>query len=826
MHFKQYIATPRISPRLFSSPYIRGAKKQYILFTGTNITPSLTYVENSALISTSVQCSKSNQPYPPRDWSGNAKQFLEKSQPPPLPPFNPIRPKEIRWSIQVLDERLSRLEGSEDLRKTASDIILKGKALKKAIQDFRAAIRSEKISRCTNDAMKVAFEENGVDGVDRLLLSSFIEFAQDYLNEEDLEAFSSLRQLTDLRYPGDWHPAARALQRKIIMHVGPTNSGKTYNALKRLEEAKSGIYCGPLRLLAHEIYERMNMKGIPCNLITGEERKELPGEVPLTASTVEMANLNDVLDVAVVDEIQMISDPHRGWAWTQALLGLQAKELHLCGETAAVPLVKAICATLDEEVEVRTYERLTPLTILDRSLNSNFRNITKGDCVVTFSRKNIFAVKQAIEEETGYRCAVAYGGLPPETRSMQARLFNDSTSGYNILVASDAVGMGLNLNIKRIIFETLQKFDGKKTSLIPVPQIKQIAGRAGRFSTAHGVGEVTTLDQSDLKLLHNAMAAPVKDLESGGLQPKVEQVELFSQQLTHTPTFSELLDKFEMMSRVDGLYFLCNYGDLKIIADMIENHQMDLIDRYNFSTAPVNTSDPLVMAYLNKFASMYSKQEVCLLESLVRVPETHATTNERLKELESAHRVVMIYMWLSFRYPGTFSSVKAAEEIKNKLEDLILQSLHTIRFTRVRRRGISYDYDSYNNSETFSSQRNPKHMVFDSTRRSPPRGYQADTQYNVAQNSVVRRSLGGGKSGSFRRIESPQKGQKFYAEFHANQKSISKSSHDGGHIKSSNNLIKPIILNRSINESDHSSRNTNEAKVSIDNNVQRKSNIA
>ncbi|CAJ0746538.1 12596_t:CDS:2, partial [Entrophospora sp. SA101] len=283
-------------------------------------------------------------------------------------------------------------------------------------------------------------------GVEKTLKSAFLEFSQDYMSNEHKQRYNSLKQLSDLSTPIEWHPEARSMQRKIILHVGPTNSGKTYNALKCLETAKSGIYCGPLRLLANEIFDRMNNNGIPCNLVTGEERKELDGiYVPLTSSTVEMANLNRQLDVAVIDEIQMISDPFRGWAWTQALLGLKAKEIHICGEPAAINLIKSICKSVNEEVEVREYKRLSKLVICDYSLKNNLKGIQKGDCVVTFSRKEIFALKRNIENTTGLRCAVAYGGLPPgistETRTLQAKLFNDPDSEYDVLIASDAVGM-------------------------------------------------------------------------------------------------------------------------------------------------------------------------------------------------------------------------------------------------------------------------------------------------------------------------------------------------------------------------------------------------
>ncbi|CAG8626965.1 3082_t:CDS:2 [Racocetra fulgida] len=294
------------------------------------------------------------------------------------------------------------------------------------------------------------------------------------------------------------------------------------------ENANSGVYCGPLRLLAHEVFDRFNNKGVPCNLVTGEERRELKGiHVPLTSSTIEMVNLQKQVDVAVIDEIQMISDQQRGWAWTQALLGLQAKEIHICGEPSAVPLVRSICQSINEDIEVREYKRLSTLEISPKSLDGDLKKIKKGDCVVTFSRKSIFSLKHEIEAATGLRCAVAYGSLPPETRSQQAKLFNDPNSGFDVLVASDAVGM---------VFESIKKYDGIGIRHIPIPQIKQIAGRAGRFGTENSVGE-----SMDLKYIHQAMEAPHKDLEMAGLQPTMEMVELFAHQLPDVKEFAVLL---------------------------------------------------------------------------------------------------------------------------------------------------------------------------------------------------------------------------------------------------------------------------------------------
>jgi ATP-dependent RNA helicase SUPV3L1/SUV3 len=254
------------------------------------------------------------------------------------------------------------------------------------------------------------------------------------------------KEVADLRYPAEWYPATREIPRTVHLHVGPTNSGKTYHALKRLEEVQSGIYLGPLRLLAHEVYTRLNAKDKDCALITGEEQRMPDGKTPAMYScTVEMAPLNTPFDVAVIDEIQMISHEERGWAWTQAFFGLQAKEIHLCGEARTVPLMRELCALTGDKVHVHEYERLTPLQVQPRSLNGKLGNLEKGDCIVAFSVLGIHALRREIEQKTGKKCAIVYGGLPPETRAQQARLFNDPDNEYDYLVASDAIGMGLNL---------------------------------------------------------------------------------------------------------------------------------------------------------------------------------------------------------------------------------------------------------------------------------------------------------------------------------------------------------------------------------------------
>jgi ATP-dependent RNA helicase SUPV3L1/SUV3 len=157
--------------------------------------------------------------------------------------------------------------------------------------------------------------------------------------------------------------------------------------LNCLKNAKSGIYCSPLRLLAFEIYQTLNSEDIKCSLVTGEEYRYIPESTHIS-STIEMADINQIFDVAIIDEIQMISDLERGCAWTNALLGLVASEIHLCGDSSCVNLIKKICQTNGEELEIKEYKRLNELVFEDSSLRNNWKILKPRDCVIAFSRKD------------------------------------------------------------------------------------------------------------------------------------------------------------------------------------------------------------------------------------------------------------------------------------------------------------------------------------------------------------------------------------------------------------------------------------------------------
>lgn len=293
--------------------------------------------------------------------------------------------------------------------------------------------------------LRLAFVERGKGGLEvEMRYSFFGAVVASRFSKTDVE---DQERLANLKYPAEWFPSTRGFQREFHLHVGPTNSGKTYQALKRLEQAKTGVYAGPLRLLAHEVYMRLNARGQRCNLITGDDRRTADegDEAPMISCTVEMVPLTATFDVAVIDEIQMIGSEDRGWAWTQAVLGVMAREVHLCGEERTIPIIKELVAACGEKLQIHRYERLSPLKMMPRSLDGRFKSLQKGDCIVCFSVATIHGLRQALEKVLKCKVAVIYGSLPPETRAAQAKLFNDPDNDYDILVASDAIGMGLNL---------------------------------------------------------------------------------------------------------------------------------------------------------------------------------------------------------------------------------------------------------------------------------------------------------------------------------------------------------------------------------------------
>lgn len=551
-------------------------------------------------------------------------------------------------------------------------------------------------------SLRDAFIMKDIKGLTKELQYSFQSFVMKDRFSRETE--QSQKRLLDFRYPHEWYPATRTLQRKIHVHVGPTNSGKTYNALKALENSKCGVYAGPLRLLATEVYQRLTAKGLPCALITGEEVR-LPEDTDryFSSCTVEMVPLNTRFDVAVIDEIQMIADPDRGNAWTAALLGVQADEVHVCGEERTVSLIQALCAGVGDECIIHRYERLSPLKTMKTAIEGNYNDLKKGDAVVAFSRMSLHVLKRTIETKTGRRCAIIYGSLPPEVRVQQAALFNDPDNDYDFIVASDAIGMGLNLEIRRVILESVTKFDGSQMRQLTFPEIKQIGGRAGRYRSAQNattgsavdeqeekVGYVTTMDQADLKSIERAFTRNVEQIQTAYIQPPAGIVERFATYYPPDTPLSFLLMRIKASATVGQRYKLNVTGETLEIADIIQDLPMHIIDRLTFCYLPVSLRAEGAVEILRALARVVSENKTGDLLDIPEIPleildlkiENHKSNpTQYLYKLESLHVAINQYIWLSYRYSGMFRSQDLAFHVRSLVEERLIETLEHLDFT-------------------------------------------------------------------------------------------------------------------------------------------------
>ena len=302
--------------------------------------------------------------------------------------------------------------------------------------------------------------------------------AVDYMQSQ-IKAAESAHELLLKEIPEDvtlLYPGARSMHRHFILHLGPTNSGKTYQSLQACKSAETGVYLAPLRLLAYEICERFNLEGVPCRMITGEEEIDVPF-ASHTSSTVEMLNTNEHYDVAVVDECQLIEDEERGGAWTAAVLGLMADEIHLCAAENAKNILISLIDLCGDSYEIVNHERSVPLRCDKRDFVFP-KDVEREDALIAFTKKGVLYYAEQLRK-VGIKASVIYGDLPYDVRRSEVSRFVHGET--DVVVATDAVGMGLNLPIKRVVFLEAYKFDGRRRRFLHGTEIKQIAGRAGRM---------------------------------------------------------------------------------------------------------------------------------------------------------------------------------------------------------------------------------------------------------------------------------------------------------------------------------------------------------
>lgn len=465
----------------------------------------------------------------------------------------------------------------------------------------------------------------------------------------------------------DSFTVAQKIQRKFKFILGPTNSGKTYQAIEKLKSSDSGVYLAPLRLLALEIYQRLNEEGIKCNLITGEERIIIEG-AKFTSSTIEMANFNNIIETAIIDEVQLLNDSDRGYAWTNAIIGVPAQNI-ICLGTAEIekPLTKLISycgenSSISEKIKTK---RLNSLEVTKQN------KIEDGTAIITFSRKEVLYYAE-IYRKQGFNVSVIYGALSPEIRKLQIDRFNKKET--DIIVATDAIGLGVNLPINKILFSSMQKFDGTSVRDLNNYEIKQISGRAGRYLSTNSPGLVSLIDNAS----NNRNYTKIKEgLESFNEYPTVIY---FSPTIDHILKLNKLSGEknianlLQMFLKIDN-----NNADFKIsdldkkieVGNIVEetSRKLELKDKFSICFSPIEDVE-----VIRDFSTiLLNRQPINYSEYFNLYMDCNS-----LLELEKFSKILGQWAWFNNKYSDVFvidcfvEFNKLREEINKKLDGKLL----------------------------------------------------------------------------------------------------------------------------------------------------------
>lgn len=478
----------------------------------------------------------------------------------------------------------------------------------------------------------------------------------------------------------------RRNDQKILLHIGPPNSGKTHDALNTLVDAGSGWYLAPLRLLAFEVFDRLNQRDVPCTLLTGEEHFSVP-EARITAATIEMFNPAHSGHCVIIDEAQMLADADRGWAWTRALMEAQATEIHVIGPPTAQKLIQQLANEAAITVEVVEHTRLAPIGIANN--HWPLSRLPAHTILVAFSRRMVLHLKTELERMKR-RVSVVYGSLPPEVRRRQADRFADGET--EICVATDAVGMGLNLPADYVCFFEAEKFDGQKVRLLTPGEVQQIGGRAGRygFSTS---GEIGATNSHNLRLVRRLYNSDPPALTHARVAPSVQDLEIIPGSLAE-----KLVQWASLQSIPPSLRSVIQTADLSERIELAKLLTDEEVEKLGLAVAVQLTNAP---ARQRSRAFWYSCAQAILTDRFLPLPPSppkKVRDSDDLETMEICISCADIYLWLSnrreFRAYGSDTQQVATNrrDWGMRIDAALLRQIDTARRCPACERPLSLDY--------------------------------------------------------------------------------------------------------------------------------------
>jgi ATP-dependent RNA helicase SUPV3L1/SUV3 len=454
----------------------------------------------------------------------------------------------------------------------------------------------------------------------------------------------------------------------VIAHLGPTNSGKTHDALRFLVETGRGVYAAPLRMLAQEAHRRLSAElgDERVGLVTGEER--VNPDAAIVCCTAEMAPMTG--ETLVLDEVQWAEDEERGSAWTRLMLGGEYRHILLLGAVEALPLVQHAFP----DAEVRFFERKAPLDWIGKRSIAGLR---PGTVVVAFSRRAVIGIAGELNQLHPGRVAALYGAMPLASRREEIERFISGAA--EVCAATDVLGHGVNLPCETLLFAETEKFDGKERRDLESWEIAQIAGRAGRFGfheRGH-VGVVTGLPWADPdpELVRAALTPHVelpgghwgyRLVETGRLRPRLSDL--------NVTRVDELEPALHAWRRAALRYWSDGWLTVESIQPLLTRfdavrealhhcrRRLELDDVWKLMQAPIDEDGlPLLGTLACALAGDAPQKTV-----LGWILDPRRLDAAGLEEAEAAAREASILRWFALQYPGvagvTIEKAAALEE--------------------------------------------------------------------------------------------------------------------------------------------------------------------
>ena len=416
------------------------------------------------------------------------------------------------------------------------------------------------------------------------------------------------------------------------------------------------MYLAPLRLLALEVSDLLTAQGTPCSLKTGEEEKMIPNAKHIS-STVEMFHEKDFYEVVVIDESQMISDKDRGFSWYKAITKVQAKEVHIIASRNAKEVLVQLLG--DSEMEIIEYKRDTPLQVEKKEFK--IKQVKKGDALICFSRRRVLETASRLEND-GHSVSMIYGSMPPETRKKQVERFIKGET--SIVVSTDAIGMGLNLPIHRIVFLENSKFDGTSRRFLTSQEVKQIAGRAGRKGL-YPIGKVAFTE--DIKKMEKLLIQEDEPLHTFAIAPTNSVFERFQKYYRDLGIFFELWQKFKSPKGTKKASLLEERELYQLISGTELEARLSLMDLYGLLHLPFSTREPeLIRQWKRAVESIVAGNEL-------PDPKIKKST---LEDLELSYKAIGLHLLFLYRLNKQTDAIYW-ERLREEISDAVHEKLKT-----------------------------------------------------------------------------------------------------------------------------------------------------